>query len=271
MMSDYNKIDLSNVKFDGDPFNVTEGATPEEPPEPTFDPDELNDSSNSIVDSDEIITKENDEWFKKPILKIWDYVRSKIGLKSNGNGGKYLNEKGEWILVSDTRSYVGMVIHSTTFDTEAKVKAFYGGTTWIQHSGYFLRGASSGVNSNHTGNDGGQDNINLSHSHTVNKHSHNYGISFAVQHGAMLGETTTAGGLHKNGNANTLQRFYNTGGNASALRPNAVTSSQVESGRAIWASNTTTSESSPATNAQLSSAQSIIPLYKNVYIWERTE
>lgn len=168
-------------------------------------------------------------------------------------------------------SHIGQIIYSTTLDTLEKVQAIYGSdTTWIEHSGYFLRGASSGVSSNHIGNDGGTDNINLSHSHTVNKHSHYYGISFAVQHGAMLGETTTAGGLHKNGNANTLQHFYNTGGNASALRPNALTSSQVESGRAVWASNTTTSESSPATNAQLSNAQSIIPSYKNVYIWERT-
>ena len=54
-----------------------------------------------------------------------------------------------------------MVIESTTLDTEAKVKAIYGGTTWIQHSGYMLRGATSGVTANDAVKTGGADSVSL--------------------------------------------------------------------------------------------------------------
>ena len=38
----------------------------------------------------------------------------------------------------------------------AKVIAIYGGTTWIQHSGYFLYGATSNVAANNAASDGGE-------------------------------------------------------------------------------------------------------------------
>lgn len=71
----------------------------------------------------------------------------------------------------NNRSYVGMIIHSTTLDTQAKVKAQYGGTTWIRHNGYFLYGATSGVTANHATADGGE----ATHTLTINEmpnHSH---------------------------------------------------------------------------------------------------
>ena len=40
------------------------------------------------------------------------------------------------------RSYVGMIIQSTTLDTMDKVIAFYGGANWIRIEGKFLLGAS---------------------------------------------------------------------------------------------------------------------------------
>ena len=40
------------------------------------------------------------------------------------------------------KSYVGMIIHSTTLDTADKVKAFYGGNNWIRIKGQFLLGES---------------------------------------------------------------------------------------------------------------------------------
>lgn len=256
-MPDYSKLDLTNVKFDGDPFNVREGVTPEEPPEPTFDPDNLNDSTNSITDSDEIITKENDEWVKKPILKIWDYIRSKIGLKSNGNGEKYLNEKGEWVLAADTRSYVGMVIHSTTFDTEAKVKSFYGGTTWIQHSGYFLRGASSDVTANSAVKDGGQDTVTpsgtnsdgavKSHTLTVNEmpsHSHGLNRNIRVTDYGMTTGNSYSEGLYYSGRSQNIT-INNTGGGQGH----------------------THGFTQPTFTG---TAHTNLPSYKNVYIWERT-
>ena len=41
------------------------------------------------------------------------------------------------------QSHVGMIIQSTTLDTEGKVKAIYGGTSWSRIEGRFLLGASS--------------------------------------------------------------------------------------------------------------------------------
>lgn len=67
-------------------------------------------------------------------------------------------------------SYVGMIIHSTTFDTEAKVKAFYGGTTWVKIEGKFLLGTSSSHAINTTG---GAETVTL----TLNQiPSHNHGV-----------------------------------------------------------------------------------------------
>lgn len=57
-------------------------------------------------------------------------------------------------------SHVGQIIHSTTLATLEDVQAIYGSdTTWIQHSGYILRGASSGVTANNAVKDGGEDTI----------------------------------------------------------------------------------------------------------------
>lgn len=68
------------------------------------------------------------------------------------------------------KSYVGMVIHSTKFDTEAKVKAFYGGTTWVKIEGKFLLGTSSSHAINTTG---GAETVTL----TLNQiPSHNHGV-----------------------------------------------------------------------------------------------
>lgn len=68
-------------------------------------------------------------------------------------------------------SYVGMIIHSSTLDTEAKVKAFYGGTSWTAIEGVFLLGTSS---AHAIGSTGGEETHTLtiaempSHSHDVN-------------------------------------------------------------------------------------------------------
>ena len=54
---------------------------------------------------------------------------------------------------------IGAVIESTTCDTMEKVVENYGGTTWIQHTGYILRGASSGVIANDAQKTGGADSV----------------------------------------------------------------------------------------------------------------
>lgn len=142
------------------------------------------------------------------------------------------------------KSYVGMVIHSTTFDTEAKVKAFYGGTTWIQHSGYVLRGATSGVAANSATKTGGADSVTLttnqlpSHNHTQNAHNHKYGATYQYVSGAGSEWGYT---FLKTKNADTGQGDYAT---ATATATNKATGG--------------------------GAAVSVVPNYKSVYIWERT-
>ena len=130
-------------------------------------------------------------------------------------------------------SHVGMIIHSTTLDTEDKVKAIYGGKTWIQHTGYMLRGASSGVTPNSAINDGGED----SHTLTVNEipsHSHNIRTEFG-----------TNTNLNQNPSANTYAQISGT-----------------NSGTKHWRSD--------LSNTGGGQAHNNIPKYKSVYIWERT-
>lgn len=46
--------------------------------------------------------------------------------------------------LADIKSHIGMIVQSTTLDTEAKVKAIYGGSKWTMISGRFLLGAAAG-------------------------------------------------------------------------------------------------------------------------------
>lgn len=48
-------------------------------------------------------------------------------------------------------SHVGMIIHTTTLDTEDKVKEIYGGESWTKIEGRFLLGQSSSHAINTTG------------------------------------------------------------------------------------------------------------------------
>ena len=89
-------------------------------------------------------------------------------------------------------SHIGMIIHSTTLDTEAKVIAVYGGTTWIQHSGYMLRGGTSDVVANSAVKTGGAD----THTLTIQEMpSHNHGMPYQTNasSGATNWGITTTG------------------------------------------------------------------------------
>lgn len=108
-------------------------------------------------------------------------------------------------LESAMLSHVGMIIHSTTLATETQVKAIYGGTKWIQHSGYFLRGATSGVTGGKTHNvaDGGSDDaVVVSHSHAATRGQF---VEAGTQTQTILGSYSTVyGGVALDSNtANT--------------------------------------------------------------------
>lgn len=88
-----------------------------------------------------------------------------------GDENKFLTGGGTWgNVVIPPQSYVGMVIHSTTLDTEAKVIAQYGGTQWRKIEGKFLLGTSSSHAVNSTG---GSETVTLT---TAQIPSHNHGL-----------------------------------------------------------------------------------------------
>ena len=132
-----------------------------------------------------------------------------------------------------------MIIHSTTLDTMAKVKSMYGGTTWIQHSGYMLCGASSSVTANSAVKDGGETTHTLtesempSHTHTQNQHRHALGRRNVYTASGSAVAVVTYGG----GTANDSYSGYTTATNQ---------------------------------NTGGGQAHNNMPPYKNVYIWERT-
>ena len=182
-------------------------------------------------------------------------------------------------------SYVGMVIHSTTLDTEQKVIAQYGGTTWIQHSNYFLRGASSNVVANSQSSTGGSDNAIVPyHNHSFSGTSKSYtsgGPSNNTSGGNSRGHTHNLGGWTISwGNANN-KTFVNANmaaGNATNNNPWIVTQTTQDVSQnhthtlsSHTHSTTITPEGSVGYAGSSGNATNAnIPVYKSVYIWERT-
>lgn len=134
-------------------------------------------------------------------------------------------------------SYVGMIIHSTTLNTEAKVKAFYGGTSWSKIEGKFLLGTSS----THTiGSTGGEE----SHILTTNEMpSHSHGEYVNTSDGIRYPYSLANGG----GESMAGNYF------GSATPFGSYTGQQCLTG---------------ATGG--GQAHNNMPPYKTVYIWERT-
>ena len=152
-----------------------------------------------------------------------------------GDEAKFLRGDGTWAsVVIPPQSHVGMIIHSTTLDTEAKVIAQYGGTTWIQHSGYMLMGATSGVTANDAAKTGGSD----THSHALNN-----GFCEAIATGGYFYEKYT----QVSGRKYTIKFPVGT----------QETSGESAGNYVIPLGGNT-------------NAESTLPSYKSVYIWERT-
>lgn len=92
------------------------------------------------------------------------------------------------------RSHVGMIVQSTTLDTEAKVIAIYGGTAWSKIEGRFLLGASSAYKVNSTGGE-------AAHTLTVSEipsHNHKHtasGQNCSAGYGLQSGSVSYAGSV----------------------------------------------------------------------------
>ena len=144
---------------------------------------------------------------------------------------------------SKIASYVGMIIFSSKLDTAAKVKAIYGGTTWVQIQGRMLIGASSSYKN---GTTGGAASVSYKPAGTVGghtltlseipSHSHTFPISYA-------GNTGSNNGFLRNTTAGTgTQTTSSAGGGGSHSHGFTGTSATIAT----------------------------MPPYRAVYIWERT-
>lgn len=132
-----------------------------------------------------------------------------------GDENKFLQGSGIWAnVVIPPQSYVGMVIHSTTLDTQQKVIEQYGGTTWVKIEGRFLLGQSSSYAINSTGGE-------ATHTLTVNEipsHTHNlYRLSSSVSnkdtsagsnYGEAIEQTSPTGGGQAHNNMPPYKVVY---------------------------------------------------------------
>ena len=156
-------------------------------------------------------------------------------------------------------SHIGMIIHTTTLDTMDKVVSIYGGTAWIQHSGYMLRGASSGVTGNNASSDGGAETVTLT----------------GAQSGIPAHNTTSSGtcSITSSGGHTHAVKIHNnntTGGTGARIGASTDTSTVAAIANNTGAHTHTVPNHTHSISAQnASEAHNNMPPYKNVYIWER--
>ena len=126
----------------------------------------------------EVVITDNDSTMTRgeltEIVKGLQNEIKELKSKSTFLEGTNVNQQSELdvlkVTVNKIQSHVGMIIQSTTLNTEDKVKAVYGGTTWTKIEGRFLIGSSSKYTVNSTG---GEETVTLTiaqmpkHAHTI--------------------------------------------------------------------------------------------------------
>lgn len=195
---------------------------------------------------DETQSMVSDEWESSSTYAVGDYCiyNNSLWKCLVQHSGQTPVEGTYWTMVSvaeevgalnQSLSHVGMIIHSTTLDTEAKVKAIYGSnTSWSKIEGRFLLGQSSSYAINSTGGE-------ATHTLTVLEmpaHQHQQSVEIAGYDGWA---TRTTSYMQYAGYANP--------GNRHSAVANATINTVSAGG---------------------SKAHNNMPPYKTVYIWERT-
>lgn len=172
---------------------------------------------------------------------------------------------------SKSVSHIGMIIQSTTLDTEAKVKAIYGGEEWTQIQGRMLLGANSSHAVNSTG--GSETNSHThtiaSHTHTINSHYHGLSSGHAnMIFGAYLSQFDIRAIKKSVASWSTGHRVTING---DVNVPSAESSTDAVSlGGTTDGSGTLTSNGSGQLSTSDATNTNNMPPYKAVYIWERT-
>lgn len=176
------------------------------------------------------------------------------------------------------RSHVGMIVQSTTLDTEAKVIAIYGGTSWAKIEGRFLLGTSSSYAVNATGGEATHKLTTAempSHTHT-NTHNHSVSgkaVNYSGEHEHYMfnnGDSSGAGNYIGKAYTNQVANQYsyslvNTAYGANMGLTNR-SGGHTHTINPFLTENTSLTTSSSGNN----SAHNNMPPYKAVYIWERT-
>lgn len=176
-------------------------------------------------------------------------------------------------------SHVGEIIHSTVLSSEALVKAKYGNgneingirypnTTWIQHSGYFLRGSNSDVLSGVASSQGGADTVVLN-ANQIPSHAHGITSSTAKITATLSNPTVKVPGGKFGGPRTGGSEEHGSGGGETATY-NATVNSSVGcsvSGGSVTINYAADSKTNPSGGGQ---GHENRPAFKNVYIWERT-
>lgn len=176
------------------------------------------------------------------------------------------------------RSHVGMIVQSTTLDTEAKVIAIYGGTSWSKVEGRFLLGTSSSYAVNSIGGEAAHTLTTAempSHTHT-NTHRHDVSektVNYSGDHAHRMfnnGDASGAGNYIGKAYTNQVANIYSYSLVNTAYGANmGLTSTgggHTHTLNAFSTNNTSITTSYTGDN----SPHNNMPPYKVVYIWERT-
>ena len=177
-----------------------------------------NDDIDDVSDSDLIIFKKNSDskWYRKAFSKIWDYIKSKIGITNEGN--TFLRKDGEWATPTQYPKAVKNITRSgTTFTATC-----YDDTTFTfdqqDNNTTYPYNIDKLINSSYTSQFRTQTKGNTSQgSYIANIRTNDANVTGAPQHGSGLawGMSDTHGYIYVPYAANGA--FWVGGGNADKL------------------------------------------------------